>query len=662
MIRGFWAVSAVLVVAVAVVRGPAICVSADDLCGPNPPENGIWLETLDLSRVCQQWGSARAGKSVQGKAITIRGVTFKHGVGSHAESEIVIDLKGTVTGFASVVGVDDATAGKGSVCFEVWADGRKIAESGTLRGRESKMLSADLTGARKLLLRATDAGDGIDFDYADWAGAVLFLAPDAAEKPRTSKPPPEPLPEIASGVAPEPAIHGPRVVGATPGRPFLFLIPATGEGPLAYSAKNLPEGLTLDPDTGIITGSIKSAGTFIVKLTVRGPKAETARKLKIVRGERKLALTPPMGWNSWNVWARAVDADKARAAADWMVKSGLAAHGYQYVNIDDCWEAGRDESGAIRPNEKFPDMKALADYVHGKGLKIGIYSSPGPKTCAGFEGSWGHESQDAETYAEWGFDYLKYDWCSYSQIARPGSLEDMQTPYRVMRRALDECDRDIVFSLCQYGMGSVWKWGGAVGGNCWRTTGDIKDNWGSMAGIGFSQDGREKFAGPGRWNDMDMLVVGKLGWGRAPRPSMLTPNEQLTHITLWCLLSSPLLLGCDLSQMDQFTIDLVTNDDVLDVNQDPLGKPASRKARTDATEVWARPLWDGATAVGLFNHGCDDAEVTAKWSDLGVSGPQPVRDLWRKKDLGAFDDCYKVIVPRHGAALIKVGKPNRTDW
>jgi alpha-galactosidase len=381
-----------------------------------------------------------------------------------------------------------------------------------------------------------------------------------------------------------------------------------------------------------------------------------------VGGTRRLALTPPMGWNSWNVWAGAVDAEKVRAAADWMVKSGLAAHGYQYINIDDTWEAGRDSSGEIQTNQKFGDMRALADYVHSKGLKLGIYSSPGPQTCGGYEGSYGHEQQDAETYARWGIDYLKYDWCSYGGIAGRGAgLEALQKPYRVMRAALDTVPRDIVYSLCQYGMGNVWEWGAEIGGNCWRTTGDINDSWGSLQRIGFSQAGHEQYAGPGHWNDPDMLVVGRLGWGPNIHPTRLTPNEQITHLTLWCLQSAPLLIGCDMAQMDPWTVSLLSNDEVLEVNQDPLAKPAGRRSQQDQVEVWARPLWDGTMAVGLFNRGIERATVTARWSDLGLHGRQPVRDLWQQKNLGSFDGSFAVPVAGHGAVLVKIGRPKTTS-
>jgi alpha-galactosidase len=633
----------------------------DILRATNPPANGIWVDSLDLNKIGPSWLRARAGKSVRNNPLSLNGVVYPHGIGSIAMSELTIDLKGEAIRFLSMVGVDDGRKnGVGSVNFEVWLDGKKVADSGIVRsGEPPKLMSVDLTGARHMTLFVDNAGDGGRDDDADWAGAAIILAPGAKAQPETFKLPVEPPPPIASGVAAKPAIHGPRVTGATPGRPFLFLIPATGDGPLTFAAKNLPAGLTLDKDTGIISGSLKQAGRTVVALTVRGPKGAAGRTLTIVGGSSKLALTPPMGWNSWNVWAQAVDAEKVRKAADAMVSSGLAAHGYQYVNIDDTWEAKRDANGEIQTNEKFGDMKALSDYVHGKGLKLGIYSSPGPLTCAKFEASYNHEEQDARTFAKWGLDYLKYDWCSYSQIAKDRSLPELKKPYHVMRAALDKVDRDIVYSLCQYGNGDVWTWGVEVGGNLWRTTGDITDTWISLSNIGFSESGHEKYAGPGHWNDPDMLVVGRVGWGPNIHPTRLTPNEQITHITLWALVSSPLLIGCDMSELDKFTVDVLSNDEVIDVNQDPLGKPAGRRMQDGRLEVWARPLWDGTVAVGLFNRGQQAANVTARWSDLGLQGSQPVRDLWQQKDLGVFRDSLSALVPQHGAVLVKIGRPSR---
>jgi alpha-galactosidase len=372
--------------------------------------------------------------------------------------------------------VDDETKQPGSVEFIVWVDRKRVVTSGLIRsGEPAKKIHVDLRGAKRMWLRVEDGGDGINYDHADWADAMFTLRDGATARPRIVEllPRDSPVsterPTIAMPKSsPQPAIHGPRVVGTTPGRPFLFRIPATGEGELAFSAENLPSGLAIDTNTGIITGSVRSAGETDVALTVKDSHGTTSRKLRIVAGDHKLALTPPMGWNSWNVWGTAVDAAKVRAAADAMVSSGLAAHGYQFINIDDAWEGARDANGQIQTNEKFGDMKALADYVHSKGLKIGIYSSPGPKTCAGYEGSFGHEEQDARTYARWGIDYLKFDWCSCQS-------KDLREPYLLMRRALDMIERDIVYSLCQYGMGDVWTRGEKSGGNQWRTTGYNSD-------------------------------------------------------------------------------------------------------------------------------------------------------------------------------------------
>ena len=300
-----------------------------------------------------------------------------------------------------------------------------------------------------------------------------------------------------------------------------------------------------------------------------------------------------MGWNSWNCFASAVTEKNVRDAADAFVKAGLRDHGWTYINIDDFWMPknedkdptlhgpDRDPSGKINPNPRFPDMKALTDYIHSLGLKAGLYSSPGPKTCGGCVASYKHEREDAERFAEWGFDYLKYDWCSYGDVEKGTGRAYYKKPYDLMGRMLRAQNRDIVFSLCQYGMDNVWEWGNEVDGNCWRTTGDITDSWGSMAGIGFAQAGHELYAKPGRWNDPDMLVVGWVGWGPALHPTHLTPNEQYTHISLWSLLSSPLLIGCDLTRLDEFTLNLLTNDEVLEVNQDPLGHPGAshRQAR-----------------------------------------------------------------------------------
>ena len=471
---------------------------------------------------------------------------------------------------------------------------------------------------------------------------------------------------------PEPRINGAKVFGVRPGNPCLYTIAATGERPMEFSVKGLPRGLKLDKDTGRVTGLLNKAGEYTMVLSAKNGKGIAHREFKIVVGGR-IALTPPMGWNSWNCFASAVTEGKVRAAAKAMGECGLVNHGWQYINVDDFWQVHRDSKdetlqgprrgpdGRILPNPRFPDMAGLTEYIHGLGLKAGLYSSPGPWTCGGCVGSYGHEAQDARQYAGWGFDYLKYDWCSYGRTddktygdPPTWDLRYLEHPYVLMGNFIRSQKRDMVFSLCQYGWGNVWEWGGSVGGNCWRTTGDITDTWDSMAGIGFSQAGHEKFAKPGNWNDPDMLVVGKVGWDAQVRPSRLTADEQYTHISLWCLLAAPLLIGCDMTQLDEFTLGLLTNDEVLEVDQDPLGRQAARVTQEGALEVWAKDMEDGSKAVGLVNRGGAKAVVTARWKDLGISGPQKVRDLWRQKEMGVFSDDYHAEIPSHGCVLVRL--------
>jgi alpha-galactosidase len=355
-----------------------------------------------------------------------------------------------------------------------------------------------------------------------------------------------------------------------------------------------------------------------------------------------LARTPPMGWNSWNKFAGKVDDAAVRGMADAMVATGMKDLGYTYINIDDTWEGPRDSQGNITANRKFPDMKALADYVHSLGLKIGIYSSPGPKTCAGYEGSYGHEEQDAKTYAAWGFDYLKYDWCSAGRIYKD---EDMQAVYQKMGNALLKTGRPIVYSLCQYGHAEVWKWGPKVGGNLWRTTGDISDNRRSMETIGFNQFDIAPYARPGHWNDPDMLEVGNGG---------MTNDEYRTHMSLWSLLAAPLLAGNDLRTMSAETKSILMNKEVIAIDQDPDAKPVKKISEQGSTLVVARPLKDNTVAVGLFNRGEVAATLAIPWADLGLQGTLKVRDLWAHKDLGAITDQFSATVPSHGVVMITV--------
>ncbi|GFE78773.1 alpha-galactosidase [Steroidobacter agaridevorans] len=638
----------------------ALLLSTDLSAASAAGETTFWLDQVDLKAIKQRRGVPLANLAVGGGKLIMDGKTYERGIGTRSISELVLDLHGEATRFSAVVGLDDSANDRkreGTVRFEVWVDDKQAADTGILKvGDAPKTFDVNLTGARTITLLLDDGGDTSNGDLANWANARIELASATSRRPTPYVARPAPMPKIASTTSSKPAIHGPLVYGATPGRPFLYRIPATGAGTLRFAADSLPAGLRLDPATGIITGQLAKEGTTDLQLKVTNAEGSATRPFRIVAGQHKLALTPPMGWNSWNVWGTAVDDAKVRAAADWLVRSGLASYGYNHIVIDDAWTSGRDDKGELKPNEKFPDMKALADYIHSKGLKFGIYSSPGPKTCGDFQGSYQHEAQDAATFARWGVDFLKYDWCSYDDVAQDRSLAELKKPYRIMGNALAAQNRDIVFNLCQYGYGDVWKWGGEVGGHMWRTTGDLLDMWANLDSVGFRQAGRERYVSPGRWNDTDMLVVGPVGWGPDLHPTRLTPDEQVLHITLWAMQAAPLFIGADLSKLDPFTIALLTNDEVLDVNLDVLAKAGGRVWSKDRTEIWSRPLADGTIAVALFNRGLDSHRIEARWSDLGLKGTQPVRNLWERRDLGNFDGGYAIEVPSHGAVMLKIGQ------
>jgi len=454
-----------------------------------------------------------------------------------------------------------------------------------------------------------------------------------------------------------PRINGSSVFGCRPGSPILWKIPATGERPLRFGAEGLPEGLVVDGTTGIISGKVSRAGVFSVLLSVANSLGVDKRRWTLHVGDT-LGYTPAMGWNSWNCWGLSVNADRVRSSAQAMLDKGLADHGWNYINIDDGWEAAeRAADGTIYPNEKFPDMKALSDWLHDRGLKFGIYSSPGPRTCGGFLGSYSKEAEDAHTYANWGVDYLKYDWCSYDAIAgKDTSLQAYMKPYQVMQRALRAQPRDILYSLCQYGMGQVWKWGPQVDAQSWRTTGDIEDTWSSLRSIGFRQSPLYPYAGPGHFNDPDMLIVGQVGWGENLHPTRLTPDEQYTHVSLWCMLSAPLLLGCDLSKLDPFTLNLLTNDEVLAIDQDALGRQAHRQVAVDGYQVYVKSLADGSVAVGVFNLDDSVRHVSVNWRNLGLEGYKVVRDVWRQVDRGSAGEGLTGVVMPHGVLLLRLRK------
>jgi alpha-galactosidase len=372
-----------------------------------------------------------------------------------------------------------------------------------------------------------------------------------------------------------------------------------------------------------------------------------------------VAATPPMGWNSWNYFADKVTDKDIRAAADDLVETGMKDAGYIYVNIDDTWEGERDASGVLHTNSKFPDMKALADYVHSKGLKIGIYSGPGPKTCGGYVASIGHEEQDAKMYADWGFDYLKYDLCSFiPAVMEKQAPHDMAQQMRLMEaayvkmgKALKDTGRPIVFSLCQYGWDAPWEWAPALGGNLWRTTDDINATWDRIYAILSQQEGLEKYAGPGHWNDPDMLEVGN---------GKLTLAENRSHFSMWAMLAAPLLAGNDLPHMKPEIKAILTNSDVIAIDQDALGKQGSRTYSDGEVDVWTRHLSGGAMAIAILN-AADNGRFAShpfhlNLARLGLHGPQQGKDLWSGKEV-QLTDHMPIELAKHDILLVRIDQP-----
>eukprot|EP00455_Lapot_gusevi_P013790 TRINITY_DN167_c0_g4_i2.p1 TRINITY_DN167_c0_g4~~TRINITY_DN167_c0_g4_i2.p1 ORF type:complete len:398 (-),score=141.16 TRINITY_DN167_c0_g4_i2:65-1207(-) len=354
-----------------------------------------------------------------------------------------------------------------------------------------------------------------------------------------------------------------------------------------------------------------------------------------------LARTPPMGWNSWNHFGCNINETVIRQTADAIVSTGLKDHGYIYVNIDDCWAKSRDAQGYVHEDPvAFPSgIKALADYVHSKGLKFGIYSDAGVFTCAVRPGSLHYEKQDAETYAAWGVDYLKYDNCYDAGIIP-------EVRYPVMRDALNATGRPILFSLCEWGVDTPAKWAPAVG-NSWRTTNDISDNWESFLSNLYKNDESASVAGPGQWNDPDMLEVGN---------GNMTDTEYRAHFSLWALVKAPLLIGCDVTNMSAFTQETLMNREVIAINQDSLGIQGTRVKSAGFLEVWAGKLADGGYAVVLFNRDAAAATITVNWADIGLAAnvQAKVRDLWLHQDMGHFTSSYSAHVESHGVVMVRI--------
>jgi len=622
----------------------------------------IFLSTLDLSKMTQGSGNPKIDKNSDTKPLSIAGQIIRNGVGTQVKSCLWINLAGGSKKFSANVGIDDDTTKRfysAAHNFQIVGDGKKLWESGPMHsGEPAKKVELNTKGIKTLILLVINTGMSTGNKQADWGDAFFAVT---GQSPQTIDPPREPAIILTPKPGPGPQINGPTVYACRPGNPFLYRIPATGNRPMMFSAVNLPAGLKLDASTGIITGSVESGGEFAVTLSVKNNAGNASRVFKIKCGD-KLALTPTMGWNDWYAFYGNITDKLMRAAADSLISNGMADVGYQYVDVDDCWSnaakstatdrAGppRDKNGNILSNSDFPDMGAMANYIHSKGLKAGIYSSPGPTTCAGYTASYGHEAQDAQQFANWGFDLLKYDWCSYGRIESKTTDSARQKPYRLMSSQLQQQKRDIVFNLCQYGMNSVWKWGADVGGNSWRTGGDLGYHLNQLFEIALRNAGYGDYNKPGTWNDPDYIQIGYMG----NTPTKLYPNEQYAFMSLWCLLAAPLVYSGNLNKMDNFTLNILCNPEVIAIDQDPLGKCAKVVQRNDDSFIMVKELEDGSKAVGLCNESELPLKITLKLADAGLSGKQLIRDLWRQKNLGLYRDKFSIIVPRHGVELIRI--------
>jgi alpha-galactosidase len=655
-------------------------------------ESKMRLSELDLSKMSAGWGKPQVNTNCVGKPMKIAGQSFAFGVGTHAYSLLHISLDGKTQRFVAKVGVDDETQGRGTLSFRVYGNNQKLFDSGLMKGGQpARVVDVKLEGVEHLILVVGSGSDNVDFDHANWAEAEFIFA---GQKPKAVSAPTveEERVILTPQPGPGPRINGPPVFGARPGRPFIYRIACTGKRPMRFAVQHLPAGLTVDPSSGIISGHVPyEPGNYEVTLTAKNSAGRAERAFTIVVGDT-LALTPPMGWNSWYIHYHRVTGKVMREAADQMIASGMADYGYMYVNIDDCWMriepqyyeelkdgrlAGfdmtgvvgdiRDADGNVVANSNFPNMKAMTDYIHAKGLRAGIYTSPGPRTCQRYAGSYLHERQDAEQYAKWGFDFLKYDWCSYSQVYKErmkksnDDLAEKMYPYQQMGDILKSLDRDIVLNLCQYGMNDVWTWGGKVGGHCWRTTGDLGLHRGSrLPGffhIGMSNAKHWQYAKPGQWNDPDYILIGWVGSAHGHgigKETTLTGNEQYSYMSMWSLMAAPLFFSGDMAKLDAFTLNVLCNAEVIDINQDPLGEQARPLVMDDETLIMSKSLQDGSVAVGLFNLWEIPREISVTWQQLGIQGRHRVRDVWRQRDLTDADGRYSAKIGRHGVSLVRL--------
>ena len=638
----------------------------------------VWLDDLDMPAFSDGIPGVSTKASASGEPIQLAGVKYNRGLGVSQIGLMVFQLDGNATSFSAVVGADDNANKAIETTIYFLGDKKVLFESGPMKvGDVPKNVSINITGVKRfgILVKAEASSQKY---YTDIANAKFLMLNNQLPKPITNN---GERYILTPPIAKSPRINSPKVFGARPGNPFLFTVVATGEAPILYSIENLPNGLTMDPTTGIIKGVVNKKGTYVVMMKAKNNFGTAQKRLTIKIGDT-IALTPPIGWNGWNSWARLIDREKVIASANAMVNMGLSKHGWTYINIDDGWQGYRSAkyNYALQPNHKFPDFKGMIDEIHGKGLKLGLYSTPWITSYAGFGGGssnfedgtlpdsiinnkrsfryvgkYRFEKQDAIQMADWGVDYLKYDW--RIELASAERMSD----------ALKKSGRDIIYSLSNSAPFSFVKDWARIS-EAWRTGPDIRDSWLSLYVSAFTLDKWGPYGGPGHWNDPDMMILGNVTTGAKLHPTRLTPNEQYSHVSLFSLLAAPLLIGCPIEQLDAFTLNLLSNDEVIEVNQDPLGKPARLVLEEQGVQIWLKPLEEGAYAVGIFNTANfgRTPESYFRWEDeqavnytldfnkLKLNGVFDVRNVWTQKEVSVRAKKFNALIPHHGVVMIKL--------
>ncbi len=666
------------------------------------------LASLDLSAVEQGFGKPQIDKSVDMHPLSIAGRHFEHGLGTHSPGDMLIDLNGGATRFTAWVGIDDETNKRGSAEFQIVGDGKLLWSSGVMRGgQEPKRADIDVTGVQQIALIVGDAGDGYEYDHADWADAEFTFTGAA---PKAIKLAPS-NPTVAPTAEPDkPQITVPGIIGIRLNTPVLFTVSAVGQPPIRYAAKGLPRGLNLDAETGQIRGTVTQVGTHTLTVTAKNAMGTDSRKIQLVAGDT-VCLTPPLGWNSYDCFGDNVVESEILANARY-AHDNLLPHGWEYIIVDYRWY---DPNAATPPNNpnahkdailtmdqygrlepapnRFPSaangkgFKPLADTIHGMGLKFGIHIMRGiprqaVKQNVPIEGSAFHAADAAKTasvcpwcpdmygvdtsqpagqawydsilrqYASWGVDYIKVD--------------DMSAPYsageiEAVRKAIDKCGRAIAFSLSPGDTPVEQAKHVQANANLWRISGDFWDEWGAVSHQFDLISRWQGNGGPGRWPDADMIPLGHLSVGNRSvgndRTTRLTRDEQLTMMSLWAIAPSPLMLGMNLPDNDAWTLSLLTNDEVLAINQDKAGKQAVRLPQPTGiagTEIWTRAMADGSHVIGLFNRLRVSMPVHIRWSEIGLAKVKTVRDVWQRKDLPVSADEMETTVGPHGAMLFRI--------